>query len=329
MRLAGVLHHGDAAAAGDRHDGVEVCGRAAEVHRDHRARARCDRRFDLAGVDLKSVDVAVYEDRQRVHQQHGIHRSHERVGRDDHLVSGTDAERGEGCDEGAGAVGCSKAPLRPGQGCVRGFERGNLLAAEPLAAPDDRQERVLFSRVGDGPGRKGRPAHWGPAEHGRRGGRRANRRRSGRRLGPRSGRSYPTESGGPDRAREEFPAGDGWLSAHDVPRSDVPQGATRLTSRTIRSSTSAVKARGAIVDHRVSPSQPARGQCRTAPRWRCRDRLRRSVYALPSGALVAPPPAIENDEPRSTVPVFRGASCRPSRRARAVGWRASWYLLNA
>jgi hypothetical protein len=112
VRLTRVFDDRDAASAPDLHDRVEIGGRAAEVDGHDDASFAGNRLLHLPRVDLEGVDVAVDEHRKGMHQQHGIHRGDEGVGRDDDLVARSDAERGQRRDDRARAVGRGEAVLR-------------------------------------------------------------------------------------------------------------------------------------------------------------------------------------------------------------------------
>ena len=120
---------------------------------------RRDRRFDLARVDLERLEVAVDEHRQRVHQQDRVYRRDERVRRDDDFVAGSDAERREGRDEGAGAVGGGEATFAPISDAYASSNAATCSSAKPLAAAQDAQECILLARICDRPRGERRAPH--------------------------------------------------------------------------------------------------------------------------------------------------------------------------
>ena len=105
VRLRRVLDHAEARGAGDLEDRVQIDGRAHQVDRDHRARARADRGRDGLGRQQVRLGVDVDETRRRAGEADRLGRGDERVGRDDHLVAGADVEDPQREREGLGAGG--------------------------------------------------------------------------------------------------------------------------------------------------------------------------------------------------------------------------------
>jgi hypothetical protein len=110
-------------------------------------------------VDLERLQIAIDEYRQRVHQQDGVHRRHERVRRHDDFVAGPDAESRERGDEGARAVGGCEATPGAHERCVGLLERSDMLSTKPFAAANDTQECILLTRVRHGPRWERRATH--------------------------------------------------------------------------------------------------------------------------------------------------------------------------
>ena len=135
MRLAGVLEHRQFVLAADLEDGVEIRGRAADVHRQDAARALGDGGFDLARVNLRSFRIRVNEHRHCVLQQHRVDRGHERVRRHDHFVAGADAESIQRNDQGARTVGGGQAVLRSQRRGPGFFELARVVAIQAVPLP--------------------------------------------------------------------------------------------------------------------------------------------------------------------------------------------------
>ena len=102
-RLRGVLDHGEAAGAGDGGDGVHGGRLAIEVDGHDGPRPRRHRLVHERGIQVVRSRIDVHEDGPRVHHEHAGRRGHEGEGRGDDLVTGPDADRLEGDDEGIGA----------------------------------------------------------------------------------------------------------------------------------------------------------------------------------------------------------------------------------
>ena len=95
-RVRGVLDDRDPVAHAEPGELVDVDGPAAEVHRDERARARSREVVGVREVDEPRPRVAVDEDRRRAAMLDDVCAGGERVGRDEHLVAGSDVEEHEG-----------------------------------------------------------------------------------------------------------------------------------------------------------------------------------------------------------------------------------------
>src|SRR5204863_8793996 len=103
--------------------------------------------------------VNVAEDRARARVDHGLRRREERVGGDDHLVAGTDAEAPQGDRQSVGAAGHAHAVAAAYVRRELGLESLNL-GAEYVAARSEHRPLAVghlrYQWLESGPGREQR-----------------------------------------------------------------------------------------------------------------------------------------------------------------------------
>ena len=88
--LRRVLHHHQAVAAGNIHDGVHLAGHAGIMHRHDDLGAVCDGGFNLALVNVHGVGTNIHKHKCCTCQYESVGRTGKRVAGQDHLVAGLD-----------------------------------------------------------------------------------------------------------------------------------------------------------------------------------------------------------------------------------------------
>ena len=102
VTLAGILQNEEAVLLRDRHDLIHCTGEALDMHGDDRLGRLRDLSLNIVGIDRKAlVDLCDHGD--RTCGNHGNGGRDVGVGRDDDLVTGTDAHT----DQGGGKSGVS------------------------------------------------------------------------------------------------------------------------------------------------------------------------------------------------------------------------------
>ena len=135
MRLSGVLEH--------RHAKIrDRCRTPVEVHRDHGAGAVGDRSRGRLGIDRCGVGIDVGEPRDRAGRAHRGGGGHGGERGNDHLVSGTDAERNEREPQGVGARRHRDGVAPADERRELGLERFGLRPEEIAPGSHDARDRL-------------------------------------------------------------------------------------------------------------------------------------------------------------------------------------------
>jgi hypothetical protein len=127
-----VLDDDDSARCGDLQDRIDRTREAAVVQGHDCLRSRCDRRFDVGGIEVEVVrpeDVA--EDWSRPHMPNRVRDGDERQRRGDHLVSGADLRREQGEVKRTRSVADRDRMARLDEACEVGLELGNAWSGAP------------------------------------------------------------------------------------------------------------------------------------------------------------------------------------------------------
>lgn len=154
--LAGILHDQQVVFAREVHDRRHVCGQAKNMHGQDGPCPRRDRGFDFSGVELIGGRVDVTENRDCAVHQDGLRRGDKGIGRQNHLVAGSDIKLSQRGDQRLRSVDHGKAALGAhGRGPLL-FKRIDRARARPHAAAHDRhQAQLIRLRY---PARPARPA---------------------------------------------------------------------------------------------------------------------------------------------------------------------------
>ena len=128
--LGAVLHHEQVVLLGDGHHGTHIGHLAHHVHGHDGPRARRDRPLNRSRIDVQRLGD-VDDHGGRTNLQDGLYRGDECVGRNDDLVTGTDAHGLEGQSDRSGA-GRHRLGMGEGESCSEGrLELSNAVHAIP------------------------------------------------------------------------------------------------------------------------------------------------------------------------------------------------------